>query len=74
MEGMKIKFKVGVEGEIVNTNATYVEGSKVTLFQMDFSEMMKDKEGFKEFKKNQPKNIEEMKKYLEKVTRIKIRS
>ena len=34
--------------------------------------MMKNKEGFEEFKKNEPKNIEEMKKYLEKLPGLKI--
>jgi len=72
MEGMKIDIAIEVEGEIINTNATYVQGSRVTLFQMDFSEMMKNKEGFEEFKKNEPKNIEEMKKYLEKLPGIKL--
>lgn len=72
MEGMKIDIAVEVEGEIINTNATYVKGSRVTLFQMDFSEMMKNKEGFEEFKKNEPKNIDEMKKYLEKLPGIKL--
>ncbi len=72
MEGMKIDIAVEVEGEIINTNATYVQGSRVTLFQMDFSEMMKNKEGFEEFKKNEPKNIDEMKKYLEKLPGIKL--
>ncbi len=72
MEGMKIDISVEVDGDIVNTNATYVQGSKITLFQMDFSEMMKNKEGFEEFKKNEPKNIEEMKKYLEKLPGLKI--
>jgi hypothetical protein len=72
MEDMKIDIAVEVEGEIINTNATYVQGSRVTLFQMDFSEMMKNKEGFEEFKKNEPKNIDEMKKYLEKLPGIKL--
>lgn len=72
MEGMKIDIAIEVEGEIINTNATYVQGSRVTLFQMDFSEMMKNKEGFEEFKKNEPKNIDEMKKYLEKLPGIKL--
>ena len=72
MEGMKIDIAVEVEGEIVNTNATNVVGSRVTLFQMDFSEMMKNKEAFKEFKKNEPKNIEEIKLYLDKLNGIKL--
>lgn len=72
MEGMKIDIAVAVDGEIVNTNATYVQGSKITLFEMNLSEMMKNKAVFKEFKKNEPDNIEEMKQYLEKLPGLKI--
>jgi hypothetical protein len=72
MEGMKIDILVQVDGEIENTNATYVDGSKVTLFQMDFGEMMKNKEAFKEFKRNEPNNIDELKLYLDKLEGIKI--
>ena len=72
MEGMKIDVAVEIEGEIISTNATYVQGSRVTLFQMDLGEMMKNKEGFKEFKKNEPKNIDEIKLYLEKLNGIKV--
>ena len=72
MEGMKIEVSVEVEGEIVNTNASYVQGSKVMLFQMDLSEMMKNKEAFKDFKKNEPQNIDELKLYIEKLQGLKI--
>ena len=72
MEGMKISIAVEVDGSIVSTNASYVEGSKVTLFEMDLGEMMKNKEAFKEFKKKEPKNIEEMKEFLEKFPGMKI--
>ena len=72
MEGMKIDIAVEVDGEIVNTNATYVQGSKITLFEMNLTEMMKNKEVFKEFKKNEPDNIEGMKQYLEKLSGLKI--
>ena len=47
MEGMKINIAVQVDGKIASTNASYVDGSNITLFQMDFGEMMKDKESFK---------------------------
>lgn len=72
MEGMSISVVVEVEGKILNTNANYVDGSKVTLFEMDFGEMMKDKEAFKEFKNKEPKNIEEMKTFLDKFPGMKI--
>ena len=72
MEGMSISVGVEVEGKIINTNANYAEGSKVTLFEMDLGEMMKNKEAFKEFKNKEPKNIDEMKEYLEKFPGMKI--
>ena len=72
MEGMKINIAVQVDGKIASTNASYVDGSNITLFQMDFGEMMKDKESFKEFKNKEPKNIEEMKEFLEKFPGMKI--
>jgi hypothetical protein len=72
MQGMKINIALQVDGNITSTNASYVEGSKITLMQMDFGEMMKNKESFKEFKNNEPKNIEEMKKFLEKFPGMKI--
>jgi len=72
MEGMKINISLQVDGNIASTNASYVDGSKITLMQMDFGEMMKDKESFKEFKNKEPKNIEEMKEFLEKFPGMKI--
>ena len=72
MEGMKINIAVQVDGKIASTNASYVDGSKITLMLMDFGEMMKDKESFKEFKNKEPKNIEEMKEFLEKFPGMKI--
>jgi len=72
MEGMSIKVSVKVDGEILNTNASYVSGSDITLLQMDFDEMMKDKESFKEFTNKKPKSIEEMKEFLEKFPGMKL--
>ena len=72
MEGMKINIALQVDGQITSTNASYVEDSKITLMQMDFGEMMKNKESFKEFKNKEPKNIEEMKEFLEKFPGMKI--
>lgn len=69
---MSISVAVEVEGKIVNTNASYVEGSKITLLQMNFGEMMKNKEVFNRFKNKQPRNIEELKEYLEMLPGMKL--
>jgi hypothetical protein len=72
MEGMKIDISIQVDGKITSTNASYTDGSKITLMKMDFGEMMKNKESFKEFRNKEPKNIEEMKKFLEKFPGMQI--
>jgi len=72
MSGMRISVGIEVEGKIVNTNASYVDGSNVTLVDFNFGEMMKNKEAFNEFKSKEPKNIEEMKEYLEKFPGMKL--
>lgn len=72
MDGMKINISVKVDGDISSSNATYVDGSTITLFHMNLGEMMKNKEAFKDFKNNEPKNIEEMKKFIEKFPGMKI--
>lgn len=72
MDGMRINISVKVDGDISSSNATYVDGSTITLFQMNLGEMMKNKEAFKDFKNNEPKNIEEMKEFMEKFPGMKI--
>lgn len=72
MEGMKINISVEVEGKILNTNANYVDNSRVTLMHMDLGEMMKNKDEFKKFKNKEPKNIDEMKEFLEKFPGMKL--
>jgi len=72
MEGMKINISVEVEGMIINTNANYVDNSKITLLHMDLGEMMKNKDEFKRFKNKGPKNIDEMKEFLEKFPGMKL--
>lgn len=72
MDGMKINIAVKVDGDIASSNATYADGSTITLFQMNLSEMMENKEAFKEFQKEEPKNIGEMKQFMEKFPGMKI--
>lgn len=72
MEGMKINIAINVDGNISSSNATYIDGSTVTLFHMNLGEMMKNKEAFKEFKDNEPESIEDMKQLMEKFPGMKI--
>ena len=72
MEGMRVDIALEFEGEIVETNATHVEGSRVTLLSVDFGEIVKNKETLEILKKNQPDNIEDFKAFLEKIHGMKI--
>ncbi|KAA0245488.1 MAG: hypothetical protein EDM72_07050, partial [Chlorobiota bacterium] len=67
-----INISIKVDGDITSSNASYVNGSTITLFEMDLGEMMKNKEAFKEFRNNEPGNIEEMKQFMEKFPGMKI--
>jgi len=44
---MKFKTTIEFEGGIKKTNATFVEGNKITLMEMDFNKVMEDAESFK---------------------------
>jgi len=72
MEGMRIDIVLEFEGEIVETNATHVEGSRVTLLAMDFGEIVKNKETLEMLKKSQPDEIEDLEKFVEKIPGMKL--
>jgi hypothetical protein len=46
-KGLHMGMAVDVEGKIVKTNSPYVEGSKVTLMDIDFDPLFSDEKGFK---------------------------
>ncbi len=72
MEGMSVDITLEFEGEIVETNATHVEGSRVTLLSVDFGEIVKNKETLEILKKSQPDDIEDLEAFLEKIPGMKI--
>lgn len=51
MKGMKMSAKVTVAPEIAETNATHRDGNTVTLFEMNFDEIMKNPDGMKSLQK-----------------------
>lgn len=69
-EGLKIGIDLDVQGTIVKTNSAYVQGSRVTLLEMDFSELLKNDALLKQAA--EPKSIEEAKKLLQGVKGFKV--
>ncbi len=72
MDGMRVKISLEPQGKIVNTNATYVDGSEVTLLDIDFGKLIKNKKKLNMLKENPPKNIEEMKELVKDMPGMKI--
>ncbi len=46
-KGLHMGIAVNVEGKVVRTNSPYVEGSKVTLMDIDFDPLLANEKGFK---------------------------
>jgi hypothetical protein len=47
-QDLKIKISLQFEGTIINTNATYRDGSTVTLIEMDIGKIISNGELFKQ--------------------------
>jgi hypothetical protein len=71
-QDMHIGIGVEVNGEITDTNATYVDGSTVTLMDIDFAKILEDEEKFKELLNANPETVEEMKELVKDNPGIKV--
>ena len=69
-EGLKIEIDVDVLGSIVKTNSPYVQGSKVTLLEMDFNQLLANDQLLSQV--TQPGSVEEAKKLLQGVKGFKV--
>ncbi len=72
MKDMRIALNLDVNGKITETNASYVKGSQVTLFDINFNELLDNPEKLKMFKQQNPKNLEEIKKIVENLPGVKV--
>ena len=71
-QDMHIGIAVEVDGEITDTNASYVDGSTVTLMDIDFAKILEDEEKFKELMSANPETVEEMKQLVKDNPGIKV--
>lgn len=71
-DGMHIAMFIEVDGKVVKTNATHVDGNRIILMDMDFDELMEDPEKLETFALSKPKSVEEAKKILKGVKGIKV--
>ena len=71
-QGMKIALSVAVDGTIIATNASYREGSKITLMELDFGKLIEKPEQLKKLGESRPKSIEELTVLMQNVPGIKV--
>lgn len=73
-DGFKIGIDLQVAGSIVKTNAEYVNGSRITLLEMDLAQLFEDQEKLKALqgKVGPGASLTEVKPYLKDVKGIKI--
>jgi hypothetical protein len=70
-QDMKLNISLRLEGTIVNTNATYRDGSTVTLIEMDFGKIMSNPALLKQMSAAKPQTIEETKALFKRVEGLK---
>jgi hypothetical protein len=73
-QGFKIAIDLEVDGKIVKTNADYVNGSRVTLLELDMAGLFEDEAKLKalQSKLGPGASISEIKPYLKDVKGVKI--
>jgi hypothetical protein len=71
-EGMRVAMIIEIDGKLVKTNATHVDGNRITLMDMDFGKLLEAPEKFKMFAKINPKTVEDAKKLVKNVPGIKV--
>lgn len=70
--GFRIGMAVEVQGNLVKTNSVYQEGPKVTLLEMDFSELLSNDTLLQQAAAIKGQNLEEAKELLKGLTGFKI--
>ena len=69
---MKITIALEFQGSIVQTNAQYHDGARVTLMEMDFNKLLSNPEKFKELAKENPQSLQESKALLKGLDGVQI--
>jgi hypothetical protein len=70
--GLRIGIAVDVQGRLVRTNSLYQEGTKVTLLEMDFAELLSNETLFQQATKIKGQDLEEAKELLKGLKGFKI--
>ena len=72
MRGMHVSMVVHVRGDIVETNAQYAEGSKITIMDIDFDKLIDDPEKLKELEAAENKGPAAVQELLKDIPGMKV--
>lgn len=72
MKDLQISLVLNTGNSIVETNAAYVNGTEITLFEFDFNKLLNDKEKLQELMKLQSEDYEQIKDVLKDIPGIKV--
>lgn len=72
LKDFRISIDMVLEGEIEETNASFVEGNKITLLEMNFNELLDNPEMMKNFSNKEPESMSEIKELIKNIPGFKI--
>ena len=71
-QDMRISMAVEVEGSIIDTNALYREGSRITIMELDFGKLLENEEQFQKLAQANPETLEETKELFKDIPGMKV--
>jgi hypothetical protein len=71
-EKMRVAIKLTVDGTIRKTNATYRDGSTLTLMEIEFGKLFEDRETIERLTEREPGSLEAMKSLVNEIPGIKV--
>lgn len=71
-KGMKIAMAIEVEGAVVETNATHVDGSRVTIMELDFGKLLEMPEKLVQFSQLEPDSVQDAKEFMKDLPGFKV--
>ncbi len=71
-DGMKINVSLNFNRPIKETDASFVDGNKVTIMEADFSEIIKNKDILENLQKTKPETMEQFKEVIGDLPGIKV--
>ena len=71
-QDMRISMAVEVEGSIIDTNALYRKGSRITIMELDFAKLLEDEEQFQKLAQANPETLEETKELFKDIPGMKV--